>query len=329
MKSYFTSTFIIIFLCSLWFCEMTVAQQLPLFTQYREYHSYINPASISADYFNQEYNLNVGASYRQQWVGLADAPQSIFVKGEYILPTKAAFDLSFGGYLLGRNTDPIRSNGVYGKIAALFTEDPYYGAFSLGFTFGALQYGINADELIPFHANDNIIASGNYRQMVPDVGFGLYYYKQFRDGMLEGDVMYGGLSIPQILGATANFNGIQSNFSIQQERHVYGVAGFYKYLNELSFIEPSIWLRYVPNAPLQIDILARYQHNQTFWAGIGGATSKILHIEGGVFAGKNTNSSLKIGFGFDYPIGGYGTVLGPAYEFNIAYLIDTKRNTSF
>lgn len=315
--------FLLFLIC---FTTEILAQQLPLFTQYREYHSYINPASISHDYFSQEYNMTAGISYRKQWVGLEDAPQSLFLRGEYILETKTAFDLSFGGYLMSFNTDPIATTGAYGKIAALFTKDPYYGAFSVGFTFGALNYRVDTDGLVPFHVNDAILSNASIDQKtVPDIGFGAYYYKQFRDGALEGDVIYGGVSVPQLLGLDIEFRDNQGEYGIEQKRHIYGVAGYYKYFNELSFFQPSVWVRYVPNAPLQLDFLGRYQHNRTFWVGTGFSTSKIVHFEGGVFVGNPAKkSSIKIGYGFDYPFSSYGTVFGTAHEVNIAFMLDTK-----
>jgi len=48
---------------------ITQAQQLPIFTQYRENHGYINPASISSDYMTYYHNLYFGAPYRLQWAG--------------------------------------------------------------------------------------------------------------------------------------------------------------------------------------------------------------------------------------------------------------------
>lgn len=327
MTSYAQQNLLISFFLFIAFSPELFSQQLPLFTQYREYHSYINPASISHDYFSQEYNLTLGASFRKQWVGLEASPGSLFFKGEYILRTNTAFNLSFGGYLMTFDTDPISTNGAYGKIAALFTEDPYFGAFSVGLTFGALNYQIDAGGLIPFHVNDAILSnSASEQQMVPDIGFGAYYYKQFRDGGLEGDVIYAGLSVPQLLGLDIQFRDNQGTYGIEQQRHVYGVAGYYKYFNELSFFQPSVWVRYVPNAPVQFDLLARYQHNRTFWVGTGIATSKIIHFEGGVFIGNpSKKNSLKIGYGFDYPFSSYGSVFGSAHEINLALLLDTRK----
>jgi len=304
------------------------AQQLPVFTQYRDYHSFINPATISPDYLTQEYNFQTGLSYRSNVSNIEGAPRSLFAKGEYIMQTKGAFDLAFGGYALSFNTNPIITNGVYGKLAALFGDDPFYGAFSVGLTFGALQYQVKIDDLRPFHVNDEAIPLGNQQQILPDVGFGVFYYKQFADGPFTGDVFYGGVSAPRLLGNTGNFENPDGTFSIQQERHFYGIAGYYKYFDELTFIEPSIWVKYVPNAPAQIDFNTRYQYQRKFWAGAGFSTSKIVHLEAGFYWQPNKGddrNSLKIGYGFDYATGNYQEVFGTAHEVNLSFFIDTRK----
>ena len=54
----------------IWCCCLIAglnAQQLPYQTQFRQLYAYINPASISSDYFLYEYNAAINASYRLQW----------------------------------------------------------------------------------------------------------------------------------------------------------------------------------------------------------------------------------------------------------------------
>ncbi|MFT5165953.1 MAG: hypothetical protein ACI8P3_001184, partial [Saprospiraceae bacterium] len=46
--------------------EWVLAQQLPLFTQYREQAGIINPAAVHSDYFIYEHNVAFGGSYRKQ-----------------------------------------------------------------------------------------------------------------------------------------------------------------------------------------------------------------------------------------------------------------------
>lgn len=311
-------------------------QQLPIFTQYREYHSYINPATISNDYISQEYNLKFGVSYRSQWVGLQDAPKSLFFNGEYLIPSKnKGFDLAVGGYLLSRNTDPIKTNGAYGKLTALFTDDPFFGAFAVGFTFGSMQYKVAVDNLNPIDGTDIVLAGGNQQATIPDLGVGVFYYKQLRDrkhkktsaDILGGDVIYAGFSIPQLLAHTTNFNQNGGNFSIEQKRHYFVVAGYYKYLNEVNFIESSIWWKKTANVPNQLNLNMRYQHNNRFWAGTGYSSSKTLHVEAGMFLKKSKwiTNNIKFGYGFDYPLGAYRSAFSAAHELNISFFMDTRK----
>lgn len=304
------------------------AQQLPLFTQYREYHSYINPATISPDYITKAYPINFGASYRRSFSGIEQAPYSIFAKSDWVINTNNAFDLAIGGFFLSNNTTPIATNGVYGKIAALFTDDPYYGAFSVGLTFGALQYRVFGDKLVAFHVNDVVLSEGTQQQITPDVGFGTYYYKQFVDGALMGDVFFAGISVPRLFGFNTQFKNDNGSFNIKQERHYYGYIGMYKYFNETTFIEPSIWIKYVANTPVQVDFNIRYQHRQLFWVGTGASTANLIHFEVGFFVSNPTfgnTSNLKIGYGFDYAYGPLKNPFGTAHELNIVYMLDTKR----
>lgn len=317
MKYLKDSLFLLLFTLSL---NSLKAQQLPLFTAYREYHSFINPASLSPDYLTQESNFKVSASYRSNLSDIEGAPQSAFLRGEYLLKTKNSFNLVTGGYLLNFNTNPIYNTGLYGKVGALFSKDPYFGTFSVGLTFGALQYRLKAENLSPFHSDDTSIPQSNLSSTILDVGIGTYYSKQFREGLLAGDVVYAGLSVPQILGARAEF---QENISFKQSRHYYGTIGFYKYFEELSFIEPSVWIKYTQGIPTHLDFNVRYRYRQDFWFGTGFSTSKIAHFEGGVYLASS--KSIKIGYGFDYPLGSYQNVFGTAHEINLSFSTDTRR----
>ncbi|MDQ3015999.1 MAG: type IX secretion system membrane protein PorP/SprF, partial [Bacteroidota bacterium] len=59
------------------------AQQLPLFTQYREFQGIINPASISHDYlFWEGYTTSFGISYRNQWSKIKGGPVTSTIRAE-------------------------------------------------------------------------------------------------------------------------------------------------------------------------------------------------------------------------------------------------------
>ena len=112
-----------------------IAQQLPLFSQYRENYIAINPAMVSTEYLLYEQDLSFGASYRNQWREFEGAPETQFIRGEYLLDN-GGFGLLTGGYLINDQTGPIGLTGIYGRIGGIFTGDPYYGGIAVGLSLG-------------------------------------------------------------------------------------------------------------------------------------------------------------------------------------------------
>ena len=300
------------------------AQQLPLFTQYRENISVINPAAVSHDYLVYENNVSYGASYRRQWVGLDSGPRTQTVRGEYIFTELGSFGLAAGLYLMNDKTGPTGFTGIYGRLAGIITDgDPYYGGLSIGLAFGAVQYRVNVTD-IKLRDPGDIVGMDDQAQIYPDAGLGIYYYKLISDGFLEDSHIYGGLSVPQIIGLNLEFEDETGNFYTQRVQHFYGTVGLYKYLDE-GFIEPSIWVKYAPNVPLNIDFNLRYQLAGNFWIGAGGSTSGAMHLEGGLLMGENMgfDNTLKIGYGFGYSFTTFGPSAGTTHEINLSYSLST------
>ena len=99
------------------------------------------------------------------------------------------------------------------------------------------------------------------------------------------------------------------------------MIGLYKFTHDDGFIEPSVWLKYTQDAPLNVDFNFRYQIGQNFWMGLGGSTAQAMHIEGGILLGENLgfDNTLKVGYGYDYSFSSYGPYTGATHEINITY----------
>ena len=54
-----------------------------------------------------------------------------------------------------------------------------------------------------------------------DAGLGVYYYRQLESGLLDGDYIYGGVSIPQVVGLNLSFKDDNGEFFTQRIQHVY------------------------------------------------------------------------------------------------------------
>ena len=304
--------------------EQAIAQHLPLFTQYREQAGIINPAAVHSDYFIYEHNVAFGGSYRKQWAGIDAAPTTQTLHGQYMYTERGSFSWIAGGYLVNDQTGPTGFTGAYGRIAGIITDDPYYGGLSFGMSFGAVQYRVDAKEIRLRELND-ILTADNQAKIFPDFSLGAYFYKQLDGGgFLDGNHVYAGVSVPQVFGLDLDFKDDAGEFSTKRVQHFYGLLGMYAYLNDDSFLEPSVWIKYAPNVPLNVDFNLRYQMQSNFWLGTGLSTAGTFHLELGYVAADfiREDSNFKIGYGFDYSFNSFGPEAGSTHEINLAYTFE-------
>lgn len=305
------------------------AQQLPLYTQYRDHQSLINPASLSSDYIASGYELSqsIGLSYRYQWANLKDAPRTMSARYENVLED---YNMLFGLSLTQDETGPTGASGAYLRYAyqAYFSRDMF---LSMGVSAGVMQYRFQGSKGVLRDAGD-VLGESDTRAMLADVNIGL----SLSMALGNGDILYGGLSVPQLLASQINVNAADYEFQSNRQSHYYATVGMYKYLeNRLSdfgenmFIEPSLWLKYTPNAPLQTDFNVRFQMSELFWIGTGYSISlgeKVrgnhVHLETGFVLGDLVgfeDKRLKIGYGFDRALTVYGPKFGSTHELSLMF----------
>jgi len=291
------------------------AQQLSLFTQYRENATLVNPAAIEGDYFAYGQNLTFGVSYRTQWVGLTNGPRTQTLRGSYLNTEYSGVTLLAGGHLINDQTGPTGFTGVYGRIGGVVSGDPEYSGLSIALSAGLVQYRVDASDIRLRDPND-VIGEQDQAQLFPDVGLGLYYYQMVGDG----DFFYTGVSVPQVIGLDLTFQDENGEFFTKRVQHFYGLLGFYKFFSDDSFLEPSVWVKYAPNAPINADINLRYQMPSSFWIGTGVSTGGNFHMDAGVIIGQNTfDNTIRIGYGFDYSFSSFGPTAGSTHEINLTF----------
>ena len=302
------------------------AQQLPLFTQYREFQSIINPAAVSHDYlFWEGYTTSFGISYRNQWDKIKGGPTTATLRGEHIFDLGNAVSPIVGGHIMKDQAGPISYTGAYGRFAMLLSDDPYYHGFSLGLSAGLVQYGVETQELIAIYPDD-ILTFDDQTKIFPDIGIGIYGYKRIEDGFLEGDNIYAGFSIPQVFGLNLLFKDATGAFSIRRTPHYFGVIGVNKYINSKSYLELAGWVKYVKGAPINVDVNLRYLIHATIWLGGGISSAGLGHFETGIMFGENIgwDHVVRIGFGYDPAFNTYGVAFGNVYEINMSIILDSN-----
>ena len=319
-----------LFLFSFLFSHFLMGQQLPIFTQYRQYQSYLNPAAINSDFYTDDYNLTVGLSMRTQWVLKDFSPQTGLLYGEYIHKNSGGFGLIGGLNIINDSTDPFSLTGVYGRIGAIYGDD--YSGFSAGLTIGGVQYRYRVRTLRSYLFPGGInpadpLVNRNYTQWFPDVGAGVYYYSEIGSGFLEGDVFYAGISVPQVLNLDYVIEDGAQTIGVRRVPHFFGLAGLYKYLASGSYLELSTWIKYLEyRNSVHADFNFRGTFEDTFWGGLGFSTTGMIHLEAGVLLGENLglDTGFKLGYSYDYPFITEYSNFGASHEINLAFNLQTR-----
>ncbi|MDX1941009.1 MAG: PorP/SprF family type IX secretion system membrane protein [Saprospiraceae bacterium] len=294
------------------------AQQLSLFTQYRENASVINPAALETDFLAFGQNLSIGASYRAQWVGLDNAPTTQTLRFSYLNTEFSGVTFMAGAHLINDKTGPTGFTGFYGKIAGVVTQDPEYSGLVVGMSVGAVQYRVKSSEIF-LREDGDVVGTENQSQLYPDVGVGVYYYQTVGDA----NYFYTGVSVPQVVGLDLTFKNDLGEFYTKRVQHFYGLLGFYNFFDNDSFLEPSMWVKYAPNVPVNVDLNLRYQMPGGLWMGTGVSSAKIFHLDAGILLGANSlDNTIRIGYGFDYSFSSFGPSAGSTHELNVSFAFD-------
>lgn len=311
----------LIYLLLIGYSQLSLGQQLPSLTLYREYQSFLNPAAVPHDYFREDYNAHVGVSYRAQWTRLTEgAPVTGLLHGTYI-GDQSNTKLILGGSLVYDKAGALNYYGVNGKFGVMFSEDPLYGGFSAALTLGFKQLRLQTEKLVAQDITEILGNSQHFRTSSPDIGLGLFYHARLENE----DNFYAGASMPQLFSIASLNNASKAN--IKAIPHYYGIAGYIKYLNDYSYIETSVWVKYVQNIPINADLNFKYQLDQNLWLGVGMSSAKILHLEGGIVlssANIGWDTPLRIGYSYEDGYNQIANPFGKTHEISLSFAWTTR-----
>jgi len=169
-----------------------------------------------------------------------------------------------------------------------------------------------------------VLGVDDQAQWFPDAGLGVFAYTMLERGVLDNDYVYGGISVPQVIGLDLSFESENGTFKTKRVQHVYAQMGLMHFFRDGSFIEGTLWAKYAPNVPANVDFNLRYQMKGNFWTGVGISSAANMHIEAGFLLGDNVGfgNALKIGYGFDYSISSFGPYVGPTHELNLSFSLE-------
>ncbi len=215
------------------------AQQESNFSHYMFNHQTLNPGYVGAR------GLTTFSSVvRSQWTGWEGAPESQTLTFNSFVPNK---NLGVGLSVINDKIGPTQATSAALDLAYHLRLNRENHRLSIGIKVSALNYFLNTDLIQTATPNDPTFTLDQETALLPNVGFGGYYYSQ---------KFYAGFAVPQLLGAE-DFNVVP---------HYYLMTGGLVVLSEDLLLKPSLLFKHTQNVSGYDASLLVYI-KETFWVG--------------------------------------------------------------
>lgn len=282
-----------------------LAQQDPQYTQFMFNKLALNPA-----YAGSKHALCASVLYRKQWVGINGAPTTQVLNVHGVIRKK---NIGLG---LSVVHDEI---GIFNNWTMNFIYDYHLrlgkGKLNIGGQVGIDYLRAQWDLSEPDQVGDYAIPGGSPSKVFPNFGVGAYYHTKN---------YYIGLSVPTLMKSSLEFDGAQQNSGqdviSNQDRHFFLMGGFVVPVSEKIKFKPAILLKYVQNAPFDMDINASFLFFNKLWLG---ATYRYQDSIDGVLQFQ-FNHCFKVGLGYDYTLTELQKYNSGSFEIMLEYCIIPK-----
>jgi type IX secretion system PorP/SprF family membrane protein len=282
IKKYF---YILLFMS---YCKLSVAQNIPQFTQYVFNQFYINPAAAGSSNRTQ-----VQATVRSQYTGyLAD-----FDQGGNNLSSVFSADLPFakakgglGIYFSNNNFTNIQSKSEF-QVAYSYHKRINSNILGVGISVGANNLKLQGEYYRPRDEEDPLIPNTTINSFSPNINTGVYLFNPSYQL---------GLSIKNFLEPGYKINDAEGVFKDKRSYYLTGKYDFgITYTLDLS---PTFILKSdLQTVSTEIGAIATY--NQQYWAGVNYRWQDAASV---LIGGNFMKNTVKLGYAID--IINFGTV---------------------
>ena len=302
MKMIFKKIKYLLFSLFLFIAGSGFAQQDSQFTQYMYNTAILNPA-----YAGSRGVLSMNGIYRNQWVGMEGAPETMTFSINSPVGLK--------GVGLGAN---FYSDKIGPSIESNITADFSYTIrvstetrLSFGLKGGLNILDVDVNKLNIYDPNDVNLVSTNIKS--PVAGVGLY---------LHSDRWYLGLSSPNFL-ETKHYDEIAVS-TATEKAHIYFIGGYVFNLNEEFKFKPAVLTKMVSGAPLSVDLSANVMYREKFTLGV--AYRYDVTFSG--LTGFQISDGLMLGYAYDYDTTELGNYHSGSHEIFLRFELGTRTRST-
>lgn len=250
------------------------AQQDSQFTQYM-----YNTVSVNPAYAGTRGSLSLIGLYRNQWVGLDGAPETLnFSLNSPIGVQGVGVGLGFTSDKIGPSSESVITADFSYTIPV--SDDV---KLSFGIKGGVSIMDLDPNKLTIYNPNDYDLQQSN--RSSPIIGAGLY---------LHSEKWYLGLSSPNFL-ETDHYDDIQVS-TATAKTHLYFIGGYVFNINQNLKLKPAIMAKAVMGTPLSIDVSANALFYDKFTFGLAYRHDAAVSA----LAGFQISNNIMIGYAYDY-----------------------------
>jgi len=255
----------------------------------------------------------LSAIHRQQWVGLEGAPVTSAASFNTSL---AKNRVGMGLTLIHDRIGPTRDWSA--RLAYSYKIPLENGNLSIGLQGDFRQYRVVWNDARLTHTGDNSVTMAENSRVLPNAGLGVYY---------ENPDFYVGISMPHILENDLDLleDVVSTDIQSLENRHLFGMAGLLVDINETVKLKPAIMVKYVKNAPVDIDLNLTAILKEDLWVGLsyrfGGSDVQGFGESIDLFVQYQLTNALRLGVAYDFTLSEIRSASSGTYEFYVSYCL--------
>ncbi len=284
---------LLISLTLLFVSTVAFAQQRNMYSQYMLDKYSVNPAVAGSTPYSP-----IALSYKQFWTGINEAPSIQSLSGHFAIGD----NMGVGGRLYNYSTSPTSIQGIEGTYAYHISVSDN-SKLSLALTGMLYQSQLDKSELLMKDADDDVVLYSSNRLIVPDAGFGAYYY---------GENYYAGLSVPNLFNRRVDLMN-DDLLDNRQVRHYFLHGGYIFEFGDVK-AEPSVLLRYIEAGIFQADINAKATYKDMFSLGVSYRLGDAVAVMAGV-----GNKNILFGYSYDITLSNIKNASNGSHELMLIY----------
>lgn len=290
---------VLVLLMSLFFVLPSAqAQQDSQYTQYM-----YNTISVNPAYAGSRESLSVLGVYRNQWVGLDGAPETLNFAAHSPIGIKGiGVGLGFTSDKLGPSEESVITADVSYTIQ--LAEEL---KLSFGIKGGLSLWNLDPDKLTIYDPNDYNLRRENHSS--PVIGAGFY---------LHTEKWYVGVSTPNFL-ETKHYEEVQVSTAMEKT-HMYFIGGYVFTVNPDLKLKPAVLAKAVSGAPLAIDFSA----NALLYDKATFGLAYRLDAAVSAMAGFQVSDNIMIGYAYDYDTTELGSYNNGSHEIFLRFELGTR-----